>query len=80
MSSNIVMLSILALLVVAGLAVSLIAIALATIRSIDGKDPQQPADISKAEQRRRMLEKGDVPGQRSAPEQTGERALQRTRG
>lgn len=76
MSSNIVMLAILALLVVAGLAGSLIAIALATIRSVDGKAPQQPADISKAEQRRRQLERGDLPAQRGAPEvreQTRER-------
>ncbi|MER7210878.1 hypothetical protein [Streptosporangium sp. NPDC000239] len=70
LSSNIVMLAILALLVVAGLAVSLIAIALATIRSNEGEAPQQPADISKAEQRRRRLERSDLPSQRSAPEQS----------
>ncbi|MEV8630102.1 hypothetical protein AB0395_00455 [Streptosporangium sp. NPDC051023] len=70
MSSNIVMLAILALLVVAGLAISLIAIALATIRSVDGQVPQQPADISKAEQRRRQLEQMELPRPRTDSDST----------
>ncbi len=70
MTSNIVMLAILALLVVAGLAISLIAIALATIRSVDGQEPQQPADISKAE---RMRQQTQLPRQRTGSSQAQER-------
>ncbi|GHE29656.1 hypothetical protein GCM10017673_35420 [Streptosporangium violaceochromogenes] len=60
MTSNVVMLVLLAVLVVAGLAVSLIAIALATIRSVNGQVPQQPADVE------RKL-KASLPRQRTAP-------------
>ncbi|MEV7012473.1 hypothetical protein [Streptosporangium sp. NPDC051022] len=73
MTSNIVMLAILAFLVVAGLVISLIAIALATIKSVDGQAPQQPADISKAEQRRRQLEQMELPRQRTESSKTPEK-------
>lgn len=61
MTSNVVMLALLAVLVVAGLAVSLIAIALATIRSVNGQVPQQPADVERKP-------KASLPRQRTAPE------------
>ncbi|GAA3094961.1 hypothetical protein [Streptosporangium carneum] len=71
MSSNVVMLAILALLVVAGLAISLIAIALATIRSVDGQAPQQPADISKAQRLKEQLKE-------QLAQQTGQQTGQQT--
>ena len=43
MTGNIIMLAIIALIVVAGLAASLIAIALQSIKSVDGKSPHSPA-------------------------------------
>lgn len=43
MTSTIIMMAIIALIVVAGLAASLIAIALQSIKSVDGKCPHSPA-------------------------------------